>query len=185
MSEEEKPPWGFIYRQTSPFSPPGGRGGRTGDGREEQKLPISNSLPPPAAPTPTPTKSRGQRSDPREKHFYGILILWLFLQFLNFKWESWNTDVDMKRFIVAVCHYSHRPCCYYRWGSSSSRWEQTGVFFKVKHVILGALSSTSVMGSSFECVCEAHCSTRGSSLALTRITSTFSRGPTSAPQAVS
>lgn len=74
------------------------------------------TLSPPAAPAPTPTKSRGQRSDPREKYFYGILILWLFLQFLNFKWESWNTDVDMKRFIVAVCHYSHRPCCYYRWG---------------------------------------------------------------------
>lgn len=136
--EEEKPPWRFIYRQTSPFSPPGGRGGWTGDGREEQKLPISNSLPP-AAPTPTPTKSRGQRSDPREKYFYGILILWLFLQFLNFKWESWNTDVDMKRFIVAVCHYSHRPCCYYRWGvrrapvrpAGSRRgcfWSETGDF---------------------------------------------------------
>lgn len=75
----------------------------TGDGREEQKLPLSNSR----------SKSRRQRGDPGEC-FYGILIPRIFLQFLNFKRENRNTDVDMKRFIVALCHYCHRPCCYYR-----------------------------------------------------------------------
>lgn len=48
-----------------------------------------------------------------EKRLYRVLILWLFLQFLNFKWEYWNTDIDMKRFIVTIYHYCHRPCCYY------------------------------------------------------------------------
>lgn len=47
-----------------------------------------------------------------ENRLYRVLILWLFLQFLNFKWEYWNTDIDMKRFIVTIYHYYHRPYCY-------------------------------------------------------------------------
>ena len=49
----------------------------------------------------------------QEKCLYQVLLLWLFLQFLNFKWEHWNTDIDMKRFIVTIHHYYHRPYCYY------------------------------------------------------------------------
>lgn len=57
-----------IYLQRKlflrPFAPPEGGGGWTGDGREEQKLPISNSFPP-----DPPTKSRRQRRHPRENTY--------------------------------------------------------------------------------------------------------------------
>lgn len=41
--------------------------------------------------------------------FNTMIVLTIF----NFKWENWNTDIDMKRFIVAIYHYYHRPYCYY------------------------------------------------------------------------
>ena len=67
-----------------------------------------------------------------EKRLYQVLILWLFLQFLNFKWEYWNTDIDMKRFIVTIYHYYHRPYCYYRFreflASAVGGWDAVSVF---------------------------------------------------------
>lgn len=92
-----------------------GRLDRRGEGKRKNCHFRALSHPIPPAPSrrgsslsTTPRRTRGDR----EKHLYGVLILWLFLQFLNFKWEYWNTDIDMKRFIVTTHHYSHRPYCY-------------------------------------------------------------------------
>lgn len=129
---EEKSPQGFylpvktssasrqlLYTNSDPPSH-----GKTGQerGGEEEKLPFSCSFPPnPPAPSrsgPPSLSTKSRRNQVTkgiwEKRLYQVLILWLFLQFLNFKWEYWNTDIDMKRFIVTIYHYYHRPYCYYR-----------------------------------------------------------------------
>lgn len=94
-------------------------------GGEEEKLPFSCSFPPnppcsfqewPLSLNKIQEETSGHAAEMIwEKYLYRVLILWLFLQFLNFKWEYWNTDIDMKRFIVTIYHYYHRPYCYYRW----------------------------------------------------------------------
>lgn len=110
-----------------PFRPSAEREtGQERGGEEEKtkkKLPFSSSFPtqsplllPGEPPPPTrlslSAKSRRQRDEPWGRHLYRVLIPWLFLQFLNFKWEYWNTDIDMKWFIVTISHYYHRPYCY-------------------------------------------------------------------------
>lgn len=49
-------------------------------------------------------RRNGPPKNETDKRFYRVLIPRLFLRFLNFKW-----DIDMKRFIVTICHYYHRP----------------------------------------------------------------------------
>lgn len=98
-----------------------GRLERRGEGRSKNChfLVLSHLIPPaPSRSGLSPSVDETQeetpgRGDPREKRLYRVLILWLFLHFLNFKWEYWNTDIDMKRFIVTIYHYYHRPYCYW------------------------------------------------------------------------
>lgn len=98
-----------------PFRPSvRGRLERRGEGKRKNCHFLALSHP--IAPAPsrsglslsTKSKRKQAATQPRgsERHsLYRVLILWLFLQFLNFKWEYWNTDIDMKRFIVTIYHY--------------------------------------------------------------------------------
>jgi len=99
-----------------------GRLERRGEGKRNNCHFLALSHPIPPAPYRSgPSLSRSSTQSRREQAaegtwercLYHVLILWLFLQFFNFKWENWNTNIDMKRFIVTIYHDFHRPYCYY------------------------------------------------------------------------
>ena len=129
--EEKKSPRGFYVPGTDflsvratvvhPVRPSArGRLERRGEGKRTNCHFLALSHPIPPAPSRSgPLSLSRSRLNPAgypgptdiwEYRLYRILILWLFLQFLNFKWKYWNTD--MKRFIVTIYHYYHRPYCY-------------------------------------------------------------------------